>query len=134
VLSAGVPVVLHGLDVTHQVLCEPARLAPIKALGTKVSDAAYAMLSYFNQHDMEKYGSEGAPLHDPCTIAYLLKPDLFETKRCNVEVETVSPLTRGETAVDFWHVTDRPHNVEWVHTVDADGFFNLLTHYLSRYE
>jgi len=84
------------------------------------------MMEFFNRFDSEKYGSEGAPLHDPCTIAYLLKPDLFMGKLCNVEVETESELTIGHTAVDFWGVTDRPKNVNWLYEVDGDGFFNLL--------
>ena len=92
------------------------------------------MLDFFNRHDSEKYGTEGAPLHDPCTIAYLLKPGLFKGKPCNVTVETNSELTMGHTAVDFWHITDRQKNVNWLYHVDADGFFDLLIERLARYE
>ena len=92
------------------------------------------MLEYFNRHDVEKYQSEGAPLHDPCTIAYLLQPGLFTGKMCNVEVETSSPLTMGHTAVDFWGVTDRPPNANWLYRVDSAGFFELLIERLGRYE
>lgn len=72
-------------------------------------------------------------MHDPCTIAYLLRPGLFETKRCNLTVETESELTMGHTAVDFWHVTDRPENVSWAYKVNADGFYELLAERLERY-
>ncbi len=133
ILACGVPVIMHGLDVTHKVLCTKERLEPINALGSKVAADVYGMLTYFNRFDSEKYGSPGAPLHDPCTIAYLLAPELFSVKYCNVEVEVNSELTRGHTAVDFWHVTDRPRNVEWVYDVDADGFFDLLTKKLALY-
>jgi len=133
VLKCGAPIVMHGLDVTHKVLCEPNRMNAIKALDNNVANAAHGMLNFFNRHDTEKYGAAGAPLHDPCTIAYLLAPELFKTKSCNVEVETASPLTRGATAVDFWRVTDRPKNVVWAYDVDADGFFDLLTSHLSLY-
>ena len=91
------------------------------------------MLDFFNRHDTVKYGSMGAPLHDPCTIAWLLRPDLFEGKDCNISIETKSELTMGHTAVDFWHVTDRPVNVTWIHTVDANGFYELLLARLARY-
>jgi len=91
------------------------------------------MLSFFHRYDSNKYGSEGAPLHDPCTIAYLLEPGLFTDKLVNVSVETGSLLTRGHTAVDFWHVTDRLRNTRWVYEVDADGFFELLTARLARF-
>ncbi len=127
------PITMIGLDATHQVLCSPARIEPIKALGGASAGAVYRMLAFFNKHDTEKYDSNGAPLHDPCTMAYLINPQLFKTKKCNVEIETESPLTMGHTAVDFWRVTNRRHNINWVYAVDADGFFALLTERLARY-
>lgn len=133
VFRSGRPVTAMGLDVTHQVLSTRERVARIRALGNPVAEATAGMLSFFHRHDTKKYGSEGAPLHDPCTIAYLLSPDLFEVKACNVSVETESELTIGHTAVDFWHVTDRPVNTNWAYSVDADGFYALLSERLSRY-
>jgi purine nucleosidase len=122
-----------GLDVSHQVLSTRDRVGRIKALGNAVSSATAAMLSFFDRYDTEKYTSKGAPLHDPCTIAWLLKPGLFKGKDCNVSIETQSELTLGHTAVDFWHVTDRPINVHWVYDVDADGFYDLLNERLARF-
>lgn len=133
VFNCGRPITAMGLDVTHQVLSTRERVARIRALDNAVAIATADMLSFFHRHDTKKYGSEGAPLHDPCTVAWLLKPDLFETKRCNVSIETTSELTMGHTAVDFWHVTDRPHNARWTYAVDADGFYTLLTERLARF-
>ncbi len=133
VFNCGRPIVVMGLDVSHQVLSTRDRVARIKALGNLVADATAGMLSFFDRHDTKKYGSEGAPLHDPCTIAYLLKPDLFESKKVNIAIETESELTIGHTAVDFWHVTDRPINASWVYAIDADGFYELLTARLARF-
>ena len=133
VFNCGRPVMAMGLDVTHQVLSTRERVNRIKSLGNPVADATAGMLSFFHRHDTKKYGSEGAPLHDPCTVAYLLQPELFQSKACNVSVETESELTMGHTAVDFWHVTDRPVNARWVYAVDADGFYDLLNERLSRF-
>ncbi len=133
VFRCGRPIVAMGLDVTHQVLSTRKRVERIAMLGTPVAAATAGMLGFFHRYDTKKYGSEGAPLHDPCTVAYLLEPALFEGKEVNVAVETESPLTRGHTAVDFWHVTDRPQNALWMHRVDADGFYELLTTRLARY-
>ena len=133
VFRCGRPIVVMGLDVTHQVLTTQARLKRIRDLGNPVAEAAHNMLAFFDRHDVHKYGSDGAPLHDPCTSAYLLKPELFQAKSCNLQVEIHSELTMGHTAVDFWQVTDRPKNVEWVHSVDAEGFFDLLIDRLGRY-
>jgi purine nucleosidase len=126
VMHCGRPLTIVPLDVTHQALVTQNRIAKIRALDTPVATAVVGMMEFFNRFDSEKYGSEGAPLHDPCTIAYLLKPDLFKGKLCNVEVETESPLTLGHTAVDFWAVTKRNRNANWLYQMDADGFFALL--------
>jgi len=133
VLRCGRPITQMGLDVTHQVLSTKDRVERIKAIGNPVADATAGMLSFFDRFDTEKYTSKGAPLHDPCTIAWLLKPELFEGRDCNVSIETQSELTLGHTAVDFWHVTDRPINVYWVYSVDADGFYDLLIERLARF-
>ena len=133
VLRCGRPITQMSLDVTHQVLSTKERVDRIEALGNPVALATAGMINFFERYDMEKYTAKGAPLHDPCTVAWLIKPDLFEGKVCNVTVETQSELTLGHTAVDFWHVTDRPHNVNWIHSVDADGFYDLLTERLARY-
>jgi len=133
VFRCGRPIVAIGLDVTHQVLSTPERRDRIRALGNRVSDAAVGMLDFFDRYDSEKYGSAGAPLHDPCTVAYLLAPKLFAGKSCNISVETNSELTMGHTAVDFWHVTGKSKNATWVHDIDSNGFFELLTERLRRY-
>ena len=133
VFNCGRPIISMGLDVTHQVLSTRARVARIRELGNPVADATAGMLGFFERHDSKKYGVEGAPLHDPCTIAWLLQPELFDGKACNLSVETKSELTMGHTAIDFWRVTARPHNVMWVYVVDADGFYELLTSRLARF-
>jgi purine nucleosidase len=133
VFRCGRPIVALGLDVTHQVLSTRDRVARIRDLGNPVAVAAADMLSFFDRYDTEKYASKGAPLHDPCTIAWLLKPELFGGKDCNISIETQSELTMGHTAVDFWHVTDRPINATWIHSVDAPAFYNFLIERLDRY-
>jgi purine nucleosidase len=132
VFRCGRPITVMGLDVTHQVLATPERRNRLREIDNVAGRATAGMLDFFNRHDTVKYGSLGAPLHDPCTVAYLLAPELFAGKVCNLTVETESELTMGHTAVDFWHVTDRPVNVQWMHTVNADGFYALLVDGLGR--
>jgi purine nucleosidase len=133
VYNCGRPVTAMGLDVTHQVLSTRERVARIRELGNPVAAATAGMLSFFHRYDTRKYSSEGAPLHDPCTVAWLLRPELFRTRACNLSVEKESELTLGHTAVDFWHVTDRSYNVHWAHEVDANGFYELLIERLGRF-
>jgi len=133
VLKAGRPIFAFGLDVTHKVLSSPQRIAAIRNIDNKVATAAADLLEYFDRYDSVKYGTQGAPLHDPCTIAYLLKPELFELKHCACQVETNSELTLGHTAVDFWEVTGKEPNIHWAHAVDSEGFFELLNERLALY-
>ena len=133
VFSCGRPITAMGLDVTHQVLATARRIARIKALGNRAARATAGMLEFFSRHDSAKYGADGAPLHDPCTIAFLLMPELFQGRHCNIAIETESTLTLGHTAVDFWGVSRRPKNADWIYAVDANGFYELLTGRLARY-
>jgi purine nucleosidase len=134
VFRSGRPITVMGLDVTHQVLSSPQRRDRIRAIDNEAARATVGMLDFYNRHDSIKYGIGGAPLHDPCTIAFLLKPELFTGKHCNISIETKSELTMGHTAVDFWNVTDRPKNATWMHAVDADGFYDLLIERLGRFD
>ena len=128
------PLIVAGLDVTHQVLVAQDCLDRLRVMKSRVATATLGMLEFFNRHDSEKYGTAGAPLHDPCTIAYLLRPELFRGKHCNIEIETDSPLTLGHTAVDFWGVSARPANATWLYAVNSDGFFDLLLERLALYQ
>ena len=132
VFKAGVPLVVMPLDVTHRVLTTRARIEAFRALGTRVGHAVASWTDFFERFDMAKYGSDGAPLHDPCVIAYLLAPGLFKGRHINVEIETSSTLTRGMTVADWWRVTDRAPNAMFMRDVDADGFFALLTARIGR--
>ena len=91
-----------------------------------------ALLEFFERFDVAKYGSDGGPLHDPTVIAYLLKPELFSGRHCNVVVETASELTMGMTVVDWWEVTERPKNAQVMRDIDADGFFALLSERIGK--
>ncbi len=132
VFDSGVKITVMPLDVTHKALTTRARVGAFRAMGTKVGDMVAAWTDFFERFDKEKYGSEGAPLHDPCVIAYLLQPDLFTGRHVNVEVETASELTLGMTVADWWRVTDRAPNAMFMGDLDADGFFALLTDRLAR--
>lgn len=132
VFKSGIPIVVMSLDVTHKALVTPPRNAAFRALATPVGKAVSEMTDFFERFDKEKYGSEGAPLHDPCVTAYLIDPGLFSGRHINVEIETTSELTMGMTVADWWHVTGRPANALFIQEIDADGFFDLLTTRLAR--
>ena len=126
VFRSGIPITLLNLDVTHQVLTTPDRLAAIRAIASPVGQAAAGLLSFYGQLDSERYGMPGGPLHDPNVVAYLLQPQLYSGKPCHVSVETISPRALGQTVVDLWGISGREPNATVIQTVDADGFYQLL--------
>ncbi len=132
VFACGAPITVMPLDVTHKALVTTPRNAGFAAIGNAVGKAVSEMTEFFERFDKEKYGSEGAPLHDPCVIAYLIQPALFSGRHINVEIETQSDLTLGMTVADWWGVTDRAPNCTFMGSVDAEGFFALLTERLAR--
>jgi purine nucleosidase len=132
VFGAGVPITMLPLDVTHRALTTRPRVEAFRALPGRVGPAVAGWTDFFERFDKDKYGTEGAPLHDPCTIAWLLNPDLFHGREVNVEIETEGRLTLGMTVADYWRVTDRTPNAFFLREIDADGFFALLTERLAR--
>jgi purine nucleosidase len=132
VFTSGVPLTLFPLDVTHQALTTPARLQRFRDLGTPVGEAVAGLAEFSERFDVEKYGSEGGPLHDPTVIAYLLRPDMFVGKRVHVAIETGSEATMGMTLVDWWGVTGSEPNCTVMREIDADAFFDLLVERIGR--
>lgn len=132
VFRSGIPVTVMPLDVTHKALTTRPRVEAFRSLDTAVGHAVAEWTDFFERFDKEKYGSEGAPLHDPCVPAYLIRPDLFSGRHVNVEVETSSHLTLGMTVADWWRVSGRAPNAMFMGDIDANSFFDLLTERLAR--
>ncbi len=132
VFRSGVDLVVVPLDLTHKALTTRARVEAFRRLPGRVGPAVAAWTDFFERFDKEKYGSEGGPLHDPCTVAYLLRPELFAGRRINIEIEMEGRYTLGMTVADWWRVSGRPANALFLKDVDAEGFFALLTERIGR--
>ena len=133
VLDSGIPITMIPLDVTHQVLTTPERLTALRGLGNRCGSAVAALLAAFERRRRRGgVGARGRALHDPCVIGYLLRPALFGGREINVAIETESPLTLGMTVADWWGVTGRKANLRLMNTVDAGGFYDLMTENLAR--
>jgi len=132
VLASGAPITMIPLDITHQVLSTRPRLGALSALPNRCGPAVATLLAGFEEARRQRFGERGKALHDPCAVAYLLRPDLFSGREVNVAVETASPLTVGMTVVDWWGVTGREANARFMTTVDADELYGLLTARLAR--
>jgi purine nucleosidase len=114
-----------GLDVTHQIRATKARTAAIAAVGGARADAIVNLLDFSSAATAEFGQGDGAPLHDPATIAWLLAPEHFTARPARIGVEMESALTLGCTSVDF-RVTEAETNCRWVTDADAEAVFALL--------
>jgi len=132
VLRLDVPIVVFGLHATHQAMATPERVERIAALGTPVGRSVHGMLSRPRAGGIERFGVAGHPLHDPCVIAYLLWPDLFNGRDCHVSVETASEVTMGCSSIDWWGSQKQKPNAHVIGDVDADAFFERLTRSLAK--
>lgn len=131
VFASDCRVTVLALDVTHRVRATGDRIAVIEALPGACARTVASLLRFSQDVERRIVGWEWAPLHDPCTVAWLLRPEIFRAVPCRIEVETRSDLTRGHTAVEFRidPATARHH---WVVEADAQGVFDLIAERLKR--
>lgn len=125
VLSSGVKLTMFGLDVTRQAKINTEACEQMRA-GGKVSATAVEM--------MTGYGAADPSLHDPCVIAHLIDPTLFDGVDALVNVECASALTMGQSvaARTERNLAGRSPNCRVTTSVDAERLFSLLASRLAR--
>ena len=133
VLNCGRPLIIFGLDATHQARVTAGWRERIEAMPeTEAVAILKTSVDYFNKAYKDIYDQDAAPIHDVLTVAYLIAPNLFRGINTNVRVETSSELTMGASIVDQWMLEGRPENALWITEVDTDGFFELLLERVGR--
>ncbi|SDY23659.1 pyrimidine-specific ribonucleoside hydrolase RihA [Tindallia californiensis] len=132
VFKSGIPITMSGLDVTHKAQVYDEEIESIRLQGGKVSVMVAELLDFFAKFHKEM-GFEGSPLHDPCAVAWLIKPDIFTTKHLHVAIETKGEFTTGATVVDYRGVTGKIPNTEVIYDVDREAFIKLLMDSLKKY-
>lgn len=133
VFESGVPIVFHPLELTHQAKATPDVIARVDALGTPLARFVVEMLGFFAETYRRRNGFEGPPLHDPCAVAYVIDPALFETRAVHVDVETHAEFSAGRTVVDLHGVLGEPPNASVATAIDAPRFWDLLVEALASY-
>ncbi|MAW26453.1 MAG: nucleoside hydrolase [Candidatus Actinomarina sp.] len=128
VLHSGVKLVMMGLDVTHQAISTSNRIKNISDTKTKTSELLVGLMSRLaNLEIVKKKFPDGTPVHDAFVTAYLVDNSLTTGNFVNVEVETNSELTLGQTVVDVNEISGRDKNVYWMNKVDDDKLFSIIT-------
>ena len=95
------PITMVGLDLTHQALCTPQVQAKIDAIGTPLSAFASGLMDFFRKAYQNNQDFIDPPVHDPCTVAYLIDHSVVQTRRCPLDVEIKGDLTLGMTVADL---------------------------------
>jgi pyrimidine-specific ribonucleoside hydrolase len=133
VFRSGIPIVMCGLDVTHKAMIFRDETEKFRAMGNKTGKLVAELLDFFDLfHRREGFGFTGAPLHDPCAVAFAMDPTLFVTKAYYVEIETSGEHTLGATVVDFKNRYGKPKNVEVVLDLDREKFIDLMVASIRR--
>ena len=128
VLHSGIELVMMGLDVTHQAISTLDRIKNISETKTKTSELLVGLMSRLaNLEIVKKKFPDGTPVHDAFVTAYLVDSSLTTGDFVNVEVETSSELTLGQTVVDVNEISGRDKNVHWMNKVDDDKLFSIIT-------
>lgn len=122
------PITMVGLDLTHQALCTPEVQQRIDAIDTDLSKFASGLMDFFRLSYANNQDFVDPPVHDPCTVAYLIDPTVMTTRRCPVDVEIHGDLTLGMTVADL---RGPEPSAEECHTqvalqLDFDKFWNLI--------
>lgn len=127
VFQSGLPIVMAGLDVTHRAQIMSEDIERFRQLDNPVAAVVADLLDFFMEyHKQEKWGFQGAPLHDPCTIAWLIKPSMFTCVERWVGVETQGKYTQGMTVVDYYSLTNNAPNTTVMMDIDRQAFVDLL--------
>ncbi|GEO66447.1 pyrimidine-specific ribonucleoside hydrolase RihA [Levilactobacillus spicheri] len=135
VMNAGIPLVMAPLNVTHQAQILKPEIEAVAQIDNPVAHAFYGLLNFFERyHEAPKWGFKGAPLHDPCTITWLIHPEWFTSERMNVDVETAGELTRGETVCDYYELTGKPKNTEVLLGIQREKFIQFIMDSLRTFD
>lgn len=134
VFTSGVHVTMMGLDVTRKVLCYPSIVERMEQIDNKASKLFCDMMRFFIKAQHDTYGWEGAPLHDPTTIAYLIDPSLVTLNECHTDIEIRSNQSYGRTNCDIFHLTDEVKNTSVAVDIDVDGFWDLVERCIKMYK
>jgi purine nucleosidase len=132
VFAAGWPLTMVGLDVTEQALAGEGVVEQIAALDTPVSAAVVDLLRFYARSQLRETGRLEAPVHDPCAVARIARPELVQVRPARVEVELAGRLTAGMTVTDFRPTPERPVNADVATALDLAGFWDLFLQALRR--
>lgn len=132
VLHSGIPVVMCGLNVTHQALADEVVVKRIAAIGSPLARVCVELLTFFGGTYREIWGFSAPPLHDPVAVALVADAAVVQTVRTRLDIELSGTHTRGATVVDLYARTGRPPNAEVAVGLDTGRFWDMIVESVAR--
>lgn len=133
VFNSGLIVRMVGLDVTRKVLLYPSLLERMHKINNKVSDLFYELMKVFNKNQKDVFGFEGAPLHDPATILYLINPNIIKFQYMNVVIDVSGGPSYGRTNCDQFNFLHQKPNAYVAIDIDVDLYWDEIEKGLKSY-
>lgn len=126
VMRSGLPLIMSGLNITHQALATPEVLDRISALDTKLAHTVVDLMKFFAATYRDVFGMPDPPVHDPVALAIIIDKTVARLVSAPVAVELAGELTRGATVVDLYRTTGQEANVDVAMELDVDKFWDLM--------
>jgi inosine-uridine nucleoside N-ribohydrolase len=135
VFSYGGPLVMSGLDLTHQFQALPHRVDMVRPIPGRLAHALVGLLEFFSgTYTSRHHGIGGAPVHDPLAVMALTHPELFTTQNAHVTVETDGTRTLGMTVIDRRDLKEVPAGNCTLQTgVDADAAWQVVVEAIAHF-
>lgn len=134
VFNSGLKITMMGLDVTRKVKILNSIIDDIEKINNRASKLFVDLMRTFNINQKEVFGFEGAPLHDPVTIAYLINKDVVKLQSMNVEIDVSKGPSYGRTNCDQFDFLKRSHNAKVAIDIDVDKYFELIKTCIKGYK
>jgi inosine-uridine nucleoside N-ribohydrolase len=135
VFSYGGPLIMSGLDLTHQFQAVPERIEMVRALPGRLAAVMADLLDFFSGTYRSRHRDiGGAAVHDPCAVMALTHPGLFTRQPVHVEIETRGQRTAGMTVVDRRGLKEVPDpNCDMLTGLDADAAWQVVVEAIAHF-
>jgi purine nucleosidase len=132
VFEFGLPIYMVPLEVTHEALVDAKILSAIGAIDSNLSKILIELLLFFKSTYLTVFYMNDPPLHDPCAVAFVIDPSLFEYRLMRVDVETSSALSYGQTVCDIFNMSSKTKNVHVCTKMNMERFWSMLLEAIRR--
>ncbi len=133
VFNSGLKVTMVGLDVTRKVLVLPNVVTRMEKVNNQASDMFVKLMNVFNENQKRVFGFDGAPLHDPVTVAYLIDPTILEVAHVHCEIDILHGTSYGRTNCDIFDYLHLNKNTYVAKDIDVEKFWTIIEDALKRY-